>query len=229
LHLVLIGDFNKTYIMTINIRRWLSILNTYYGTVEYNFLLVLAGLHKQKTITDEKLKGQFKALKAGTLQRFKGTYHCSINDRWYTSEPATELLSDLVTMIHTTTTLSIEEFVSYIMKYNGMNYNYAINVILKEYIKPMFDKWNPEYDTNDFAGYIGLIAMTSNTGWAVPLQLMASQSTSSGCGDYYCYSSCCCCSKTIYDKNEKKIMETLTEYFHSLKKGNLTKIPKYAL
>lgn len=82
----------------INVKKWTGLINhTYTGyqyhklDMKYVILLVLSCLHHEKKISDAKLKGQFQALRKGTLQRKKNTYHCTINNSWYNDENITEI------------------------------------------------------------------------------------------------------------------------------------------
>lgn len=85
---------------TININKWFG-----YIELEGSMLLILSLLHIEGKITDQKLKGQFAALRNGTLQAPKRTYHCDINDQWYNSEPVSDIWSDLLRMTSGTHTI----------------------------------------------------------------------------------------------------------------------------
>ena len=58
-------------------------------------LLILSELYNRKIITLDKLKGQLKSLNKGYLLKHKGTYHCTINNQWYSDEPAKNVFKDL--------------------------------------------------------------------------------------------------------------------------------------
>lgn len=192
--------------MNINIRLWYNRFQGYIQ-IKYLILLVLAGLHHDKKITDEKLKGQFKALKAGTLQKYKNTYHCEITDRWYNDESAFEVFQDCVEL-KGINTISFKNLIKYIQLFENRGYNHALNVFGAEYIYNMFNAWNPEYSSyHNFSDYIDFyipnIQVTSNS--------------------YTCYE--CGHTHDNFSKNENKNIEVINKWLHNMKKGNLKKIP----
>lgn len=192
--------------MNINIKLWYKRFR-YSIDVEYLILLALAGLHHNKKITDEKLKGQFKALREGTLQKMKNTYHCDINDRWYSDDPPLVIFDDCILDLNINT-IPYKEFINYIKQYKNCNYNYALNVFGSEYLYKIFLNWNPEYN-NDFSNYAEFF---------IP-HLQYKDTTS------YCYE--CGSRHGSYDKDVYNNLKVINDWIHNQKKGNLTKIPKF--
>lgn len=192
--------------MNINIKLWYNKYSPI--NIKYLILLVLAGLHYHKKITDEKLKGQFKALREGTLQRNKNTYHCEITDNWYNNEPVLEIFQDCIDE-KGLTAIPFNDFIKYISRFENKNYNYALNVFGSEYIMPLFNFWNPEYTDSEFTNYIDFY---------IPGITVAKESR-------YCYE--CGASHNSYSKNERNNTKVIIDWLHNQKKGNLSKIPKY--
>lgn len=194
--------------MTLNIDK---VLHSYNVSNTYQLLIVLAALHDQKLISDAKLKGQLQSLRAGALQKCKGTHHSSINNRWYSYESALEVYTDIATMLKYRT-IQLDTLFNYILLFTNKGYNYAINVFVDEYVKRELNSWNPSYHIDEFFKHIGL-----ETGW----EIKASKYTHS------CYE--CGSSHTTYDKKQRDAETKIADYFHTLKKGNLSKIPKHTL
>lgn len=201
--------------MNIDVKLWYE---KFQGVIDikYQILLVLASLHYEKKITDAKLKGQIKALRAGTLQSFKNTYHCEITDRWYNYESAYEVFSDC---IHDKglTLIPFDEFIKYIQSFENKGYNHAVNVFGAEYIYRMFNWWNPEYNTNVFSDYINF---DKNANFYIPGIHTTNDS-------YTCY--VCGHNHYKYSKNEKENIKVINEWLHNKKKGNLKKIPYFSI
>lgn len=189
--------------MTINTHKWIQNYNL--DTKEI-ILLILATLHFNKRISDAKYKGQMASLRTGELLRRKKTHHSSINDRWYDHETPKEVYTDIYHFFPKES-IPFENLINAISLLTGKNYNFCINYFLDYYITPLFNAWNPEYHEIDFAVYADI----------TDIYLPGSKST------HDCYN--CGTSHTKYDKNEKMIKEKLEQFFHSKKKGNLSKVP----
>jgi len=191
---------------TINIKLWYT---RFKGSIniKYLILLVLAGLHHHKKITDDKLKGQLHSLRKGELQKFKGTYHCTINGRWYNDEPAYEVFLDCIDE-KWLSSIPYDAFLTYLHLFENKNFNYALNIFGSEYIFPMFQQWDPEYCTANFADFI---------------EFYIPKITTVDRG-YNCYE--CGHHHSAFDKNSDKNIIVINDWIHNQKKGNLAKIPK---
>lgn len=189
----------------INTEQWTKKFE-YSFNIEYFILLILATLHYEEKITDAKLKGQFQALRKGTLQKKKRTYHCTLNDRWYNNETAHDIFSEVCEDMRPKK-IPFKKFLEYIQLFEGANYNYALNVFGSKYLYPIFNSWDPEYHVKDFYNYAD---------FAIPGVVISDYS-------HYCYE---CGTKHInISKNEEKNYKTINQWLHNQKKGNLTKIP----
>lgn len=193
--------------MDINIPLWSTRFNKIIS-LKYFILLVLAGLHYHKKITDEKLKGQFKALRAGTLQKVKINYHCDITGIWYNGENPLEIFSDCI-RFKDVKYIPFEEFIKYIHLFENRNYNHAINVFGSEYIYPLIAHWNPDYHPTNFSDFINFY---------IPGVSMINKST-------YCFE--CGHKHDEYVNDVKENCKVISEWLHYKKKGNLKKIPIY--
>jgi len=192
--------------MTINVKRWYSLMN--YNNSTYLILLVLSTLHYEKKITDAKLKGQIRALRAGTLQRVKNTHHCDITDRWYNNDSVYEIFEDVITL-KGVNTIPFKEFIKYISLFENKGYNYAVNTFGIEYIYPLFQNWNPEYNDDNFGVHI-------------QFQIEGIKGYTDG---YNCYE--CGSYHSTTNKNVSSNIELLNEWLHTQKKGNKMRIPRY--
>ena len=88
---------------------------------EIVIFLILSGLYERNIITLDKLKGQLKSLKEGTLQQYKKTYHCTINDKWYNDEPARNIFKDLFEQ-YELNYINIIKLIEVIQLYTNKNY-----------------------------------------------------------------------------------------------------------
>lgn len=191
--------------MNINIEYWYKKFGDRFN-ITYAILLVLAGLHYEKKITDNKLKGQLSALRKGTLQKTKGTHHCDITDRWYDHESAYDVFKDCI-VYKNVKVIPFDEFINYINLFENKGYNHALNIFGTEYIYKMLNSWNPEWQNTNFSDLIDFhipnITYTNNR--------------------YTCYE--CGNQHGEYSNNEKENVETISKWLHNKKKGNLDKIP----
>lgn len=175
--------------------------------IEMQILLVLTSAYVNKTITLEKLKGQLSSLRKGTLQKFKQTYHCGINNRWYNDESASEVFKD----IGCNNEISYDDLIEVLQLYTGKNYNYCINMIIDSIIRPLLN-----YFSNSYYNYFNQIFSTNLSEF--PELKQKGYET-------HCYE----CGHRHFESDSKRTREQITEitdFFHNYKKGNLTKIPK---
>lgn len=128
------------YKMNINKRlldRWVR----HYLESEVIVFMLIVQLHYSKKISDEKLKGMLKALRNGTM-RYKNTYHCTINDKWYSEETMVDILFDVIE--EQIIDIPIETFLVYLNKYLNKNKNFCIDWVYFGVFKPLINIW-----TND--------------------------------------------------------------------------------
>ena len=186
----------------INIENWFYKYNI---PTKYKILLVLAVLHNESKISDKKLKGQIQSLRKGELEKYKKTYHCSINNRWYNQVPALEVFEDCLKL--TSRNIPFDKILYYIQLFENKGYNYSLNIFGREYIYNLYNEWNPEYTDKSFSDYIGFFIPNIN---------ITKES-------HFCYE----CGHTHYsfNKDSTKNIQTISEWLHTKKKGNLKKIP----
>ena len=89
--------------------------------------LIIISLHYNKIITDDKLKGMFKGLRDKSLNKFRNTYHCTINNRWYNDESMLSILSEVHDELCPRTDLELDVVLSYLNKYLSRNKNFCID------------------------------------------------------------------------------------------------------
>lgn len=189
------------------------IINLSWSTMRYQLdkdiiaILVLTGLYENNKISREKLLGQLQSLKKGDLLKFKNTYHCSINDKWYNQEHFDRIFEDLYIYRE----ISYIKLIEVLQLYTGMNYNYCINIIVKRIIEPLlnyfanttYDYFNQVFDTN-----LSNFPNIEQKGYK---------------------SECWECGSSHWTADKRATLQEISrviDYFHVYKKGNLTKIPK---
>jgi hypothetical protein len=102
--------------------------------------IIIVALHEAGRINDERLKAMLKSLKAGTLLRKINTYHCKINDRWYTDELMYNILLDVYWEIDTKKLpIPVSDFLEYINLYLNKKKNYCIDHLYHEFVEPYID------------------------------------------------------------------------------------------
>jgi hypothetical protein len=190
---------------TIDINKWISkeCINW-----NYSILLILAALHNEKKITDAKLKGQFMALRNGTLNKRRNVYHCEINNKWYNDKPASYIWGDLAKL--TSGYIYLSTFIKYLKQYENKNLNHAINIFGSEYIYRLYNNWNPDFGYNDFFANISFHCSSN-------INITADKISHE----------CDCCGRSSYEykKDKRNDMIKLNNWLHSKKQGNLSKIP----
>lgn len=176
---------------------------------KYTILFVLSCLFNEKVITLEKYKGQLSALRKGTLTKRKNTHHCEINNRWYDHEKCTEPYEDCLKDL-CRNPLPVECLIQSIMELDSCNYNYAINIFIGEYLGRILQSWTMhDYDV-DFSSFTGI-----NFPFDTKVITYSNECHCCGMGSRY----------TDTSATKQKITKNIIEYFHSVKKGNLKKIP----
>lgn len=122
-----------------------SFVNNLRGKYVYEhdieLFLIAVMLHKQKRINDDKLKALFKQSKSKE-RIFKRTYHCKINDEWYSDEPFVDIMQNVLSELpHAGYFVEIEELIKYVNLYLNKNRNYCIDYIHHEIVKPLIEKF----------------------------------------------------------------------------------------
>lgn len=181
---------------------------------DYFILYVLAIYYHNGLISEAKYKGQLKSLRDGNLQKFKGTYHCELNDRWYEHESARSVFEQVLDDINYEY-ITADKLIATIMLYLNKNYNFAVNIFFDQYLRPMIDRWAKGYWSSNNFSYAN----------SLNLDLDIERVRESG---YCCWECGHTSSDTVnihrtVDIAEKEVLEWL----HTQKKGNLKKIPKY--
>jgi hypothetical protein len=173
-------------------------------------LVNLASLYEKKIITYEKLKGQIKALRNGTLQQRKNTYHCEINNRWYSMEPPKDIFEEIFKE-YGLNNVKITTLVEVIQLYLNKNYNYALDWIVTNIYKPNIDSLAHSSFEN----------LNSYLTTSIPFfPEIVQKGYTRSC--FYCDN---CSFEPDYVLTRDQI-KLVINFFHNYKKGNQTKIPK---
>ena len=122
---------------------------------EIFILLILTGLHEKNIINLTKLKGQLKSLKRGKLQKYKRTYHCTINDKWYNDEPARNIFKDLFEQ-YELNYINIIKLIEVIQLYTNKNYNYSIDFIISNIFPRFLNSFSNSQGEVSFGNYINV-------------------------------------------------------------------------
>ena len=154
---------------------------------EFFILYVLGMYYHHGKITEEKYKGQIKSLRQGNLQKFKHSYKCTLNDKWYGHESA-----------------------------EGKNYNFAINVLYENYVKPMLKRW-AEYVSWEDDEFIESFNLNIDYMTIRPVMTTGCRCWECGRGG----------DEVDVTQTVRQAEKELLEYFHNQKHGNLSKIPRY--
>jgi len=112
-----------------------NILDTYNIETRVKCFVLASILHKNKAITDEKLKGLFKSYHNDSFT-FKNTYHCNIQDKWFHDMSMTDILKDACDNLCTVKTIELPELLVYVNKLISKNRNYCIDWVFYNIIKP---------------------------------------------------------------------------------------------
>lgn len=194
--------------------------HTYLLSDEVCALISLTSLYKKKRITRDKLLGQLKALREGTLTRYKKTYHCKITGSWYNEAPFVEILEGLCNSSRLPE-VSYNDLIEVISLFANKGYNYSINYIVSSIVLPCFNRWSRVENNNAVFGtgnYAGGYFQTNLIDFPEIEKVEYRESNCCCCG--------CCCSSYISYEVEDNAKEKIINYFHNYKKGNLSKIPK---
>ncbi len=178
-------------------------------------LLILSELYNRKIITLDKLKGQLKSLKKGDLLKHKGTYHCTINNQWYSDEPAKNVFKDLF-ITYKLDTINISTLINTIQLYLNKNYNYCIDYMVSNIYPKLLNTFSYSYLDIDYLSQF----IDTNLIHFPKIKHKG-----------YC-SECYECGNSHFELNHRGTIaqiEDIINYFHHYKKGNLTKIPKQTL
>ena len=209
---MLIPTYSKLDTLTVSRDK----LKRLYGMEDDYFILYVLGMYYHHgKITYEKYKGQVKSLRQGNLQKFKGTYKCTLNNRWYDQEPAISVFKDVLLHLDKDCMyLTGEQLIESIMLYTGKNYNYAVNVLYEEYIKIMMINWAElvSWEDNEFIHDYDL-----------NIHHISIKPVMGGCRCWECGRGG---DEVDTFQTIEKAEEQLLEYFHNQKHGNLEKIPR---
>ena len=181
---------------------------------EIFILLILTGLHEKNIINLTKLKGQLKSLKRGKLQKYKRTYHCTINDKWYNDEPARNIFKDLFEQ-YELNYINIIKLIEVIQLYTNKNYNYSIDFIISNIFPRFLNSFSNSQGEVSFGNYINVQIENFPH-----IKVKGYKSECYECGSEHF---------VINHRETISQIDNIIDFFHQYKKGNLLKIPKQTL
>lgn len=120
--------------------------------------LILVALHYNKIIDDAKLKGKLRSLREGTLNRRIKTFHCNINDKWYSDESMVDILKDVWnTSKQPKVDIPLKQFLIYINTLLNKPQNYCVNYSYSRFIKPIVESYEYTESTSYYAIYADIL------------------------------------------------------------------------
>jgi len=108
-------------------------------------ILILINLHVNGLINDEKLNALFKQYRNKTLIKQVNTYHCKINNQWYSCTNTFEVYQDCYQLCNKID-FDLELCLKYFNLLLNKNRNYCIDHLYFTYIKPIIDTIDYNYD-----------------------------------------------------------------------------------
>jgi hypothetical protein len=120
---------------------------------EYLVMLVFIQLHLESKINRDRLKAFFKQYNnvdqtnpypTYSFLRKINTYHCTINNKWYSNELMFSVWMDCYSELCTKQDFEIETLIKYLSTYLNKPRNYCIDFIYFNYIQPIirgYENW----------------------------------------------------------------------------------------
>ena len=99
-------------------------------------------MHYNKLINDQSLNSYCNNYKNDTLLRRINTYHCKINNTWYTDIPSIDPLIDVYVNQCSDVELSLDVILKYLNRFLNKNKNYCIDQFYYKYVKPIIESSN---------------------------------------------------------------------------------------
>jgi len=125
-----------------------NITNNYKLETETKCFLYIMFLKESNVINDAKFSGMMSSLRKGELCTYRKTYHCKINNKWYSHTHMVEILLDVCSDMNTVSELKFESVIQYVNKLLSKNRNYCIDYIFDNMIKPVLSQCH--YDTDNY-------------------------------------------------------------------------------
>jgi hypothetical protein len=166
-----------------------SLLDNYLEDNDKLFLLVVA-LHYNKIIDDAKFAGKMKSLREGKLNRRINTYHCNINNEWYSDDRMVNVLEDVwIKSKVVKNNIPLKTFLIYINKLLNKPQNYCVNYCYTQFIKPIVERYNVRsYGSwdNDFYYNDNCIKLIDKFGFNLNVVTFSKFEMNNYCSGYCC-------------------------------------------
>lgn len=176
-------------------------------------LVVLSMLYEREIITLNKLKGQLKSLRKGDLQKYKRTFHNSINNRWYNDISAMNIFEELYAEFNLGV-ISISKLIEVVQLYTNTNYNSCINFIVSNILKLSLESFS-----NSTYTYLSEILEVTIESFPL-IKHVGFKDECPFCGREHYH---------IDTRLTKERIQDIVKFFHPYKRGNLDKIPIQSL
>jgi hypothetical protein len=178
-------------------------------------LLITAFLHKENKINHQKMMAMFGGIKDETLLKKRNTYHCKINNKWYSDEPMMTILREAFEDVCPNgSSMTFEDFLQYVSLYLNKPRNYCIDFIQSEIVEPIVNSYS-EYNRK-YVESFGLESAEVNTTkyeWYEPTGYCCADHD----GDYDTYKSWQY-QRYVLEANQKAYRKAFTDYLHKQKK-----------
>jgi hypothetical protein len=193
-------------------------------------MLVL--LYHGGSINRESFLALCKQHKAGKMDRYINTYHCKINNKWYSDQPLFNVYLDVFYKANINK-VSFKEILPHFMLYTGKGKNYTIDWVFYQFIEPLIYAYtNTTYWNIDDWKINQLIRVfsTFEINFSSNLQTFDNYDAPGYCcedcdGDYETYASYRYISNVI-EPNKQCLKKDFSKSLNSLKDSSYLKNPK---
>lgn len=116
---------------------------------EIPYLLITVFLRHENIINHEKMMAMFRGIKDGSLDKTRNTYHCKINNKWYSQEPMLSILKEAF-YYHFPNGCSMEfkYFIPYLITYLNKPRNYAIDFFMSNVVESALRSYAVRYNSD---------------------------------------------------------------------------------
>ena len=104
-------------------------------------LLIILFLYHNKIINRDRFLALSKQIKENKMDRRVNTFHCTINDKWYTDESILTIYLDVFYKLAPNADIDFKDALPHLMLHTGKGKNYTIDWFFYEYIEPLINSY----------------------------------------------------------------------------------------
>jgi len=222
--------------MTIDPKLVIEYRDLYYDN-DKPLLLMLVLLYHNGSINRESFLALCKQHKAGKMDRYIKTYHCKINDKWYSDQPLFDVYLDVFYKAGINK-VDFKSILPHFMLYTGKGKNYTIDWFFYQFIEPLINTYinsGSYFSLNDWKiNQIIRAFQTFEINFSSNLQTFSNYVDNYGAsgyccddcdGDYETYGSYRYISDVI-EPNKKSFRQDFSKSLNSFKDNSYLKNPK---